>query len=107
MGAGRAVDQPPGRGWCSPCRPEAGMVVAANVGSGIEIGRGTTARVFAMRDAEGRAFALKIMKGDDRDARRARRECAALGRLDHPFIPRLLGAGRSGRQFLATELMRG
>lgn len=63
-----------------------------------EIARGGAARVFAAKDREGRAIALKILHPEllaSLTAQRFLREIALLAQLDHPHIARLLDYGES------------
>ena len=63
-----------------------------------EIARGGAARVFAARDHEGRALALKILHPEllaSLTAKRFLREIGLLAQLDHPHIARLLDYGES------------
>jgi len=63
-----------------------------------EIARGGAARVFAARDREGRAIALKILHPEllsSLTAKRFLREIALLAQLDHPHIARLLDYGEN------------
>jgi serine/threonine protein kinase len=63
-----------------------------------EIARGGAARVFAARDREGHAIALKILHPEllaSLTAKRFLREISLLAQLDHPHIARLLDYGES------------
>jgi serine/threonine protein kinase len=63
-----------------------------------EIARGGAARVFAARDRDGRALALKILHPEllaSLTAQRFLREIGLLAQLDHPHIARLLDYGES------------
>ena len=63
-----------------------------------EIARGGAARVFAARDREGRAIALKILHPEllaSLTAKRFLREISLLATLDHPHIAKLLDYGET------------
>jgi serine/threonine-protein kinase len=63
-----------------------------------EIARGGAARVFAARDREGRAIALKILHPEllaSLTAQRFLREISLLATLDHPHIAKLLDYGET------------
>jgi serine/threonine-protein kinase len=63
-----------------------------------EVARGGAARVFAARDREGRAIALKILHPEllaSLTAKRFLREISVLATLDHPHIAKLLDYGET------------
>ena len=74
------------------------------------LGHGGMAEVFLGRDvASGREVALKVLRlGDEQEQERFVREGQLAGRLEHPHVVRVLGAGATPQlQFLALELVRG
>jgi len=63
-----------------------------------EVARGGAARVFAARDRDGRAIALKILHPEllaSLTAKRFLREISVLATLEHPHIARLLDYGET------------
>lgn len=77
------------------------------------IGRGATSTVYQARKGPQR-FALKVMEHDVTDAASAesglwfRREAAAVGRVNHPSIVRIVEAGEAeASSYLAMELVEG
>jgi serine/threonine protein kinase len=78
------------------------------------LGRGGMGEVYeALDQSNGQAVALKTMRAasEEEDAGREgrfRREIAALERIDHPVVPRVLAHGvEAGMPWYATELVRG
>lgn len=75
------------------------------------LGRGGMGAVYRARDADGRVVALKLLHAhlDDPDAReRLRREVAALQKVRHPGVARVLDAEiDSAEAFVVTELVQG
>ncbi len=75
-----------------------------------ELGRGATGVVYRATRAD-QAFALKVLTstGDGVDGQlRFRREAAALSRLNHPGVVRILEAGEAeGKSYLVMELVDG
>lgn len=78
--------------------------------SAVPIGRGGTGRVLRAYDAErGHEVALKLLHvSTPALVERLRREAAALARLDHPNIARILGSGeQDGQPYIAMQLIDG
>ncbi|MGE4143152.1 MAG: protein kinase [Planctomycetota bacterium] len=75
------------------------------------LGRGGMGAVWLARDARGGEVALKLVETGEPDAPRARRfarEVAALRRLAHPHVVRVLDAGQEGQYaWMALERVEG
>jgi len=75
-----------------------------------EIGRGAAGVVYRARGAEGQVVALKVLV-DAQSANQRRRfelEVAALAKLEHPHLVRLLDHGEhEGRPWLALDYVEG
>lgn len=112
-------------GMCPACWGQAGMRAAESMAretaalhvEGFQImrriARGGMGTVYeAVRVADGRRVAVKIIREDLADQPRFRemfqRECAALARLDHPGVVMHVGAGETeGVPFLVMEYIDG
>ena len=77
-----------------------------------EIARGGHGMVYRAQDAQGRVVALKLLLAERAQNRQARErfqaEVNALGRLRHPHVVSILGAGEhEGHPWLALEFVEG
>jgi serine/threonine-protein kinase len=107
------ADQPADADARGDAAPRPGDVLEGGYRIERELGRGSTARVFAaVHEATGQRVALKWSlydaSGSGEVVRRLQREYAAASRIDHPSVIHVQALGRDrGHVFLVMELLDG